>query len=180
MMKCRNCGCEMKETDLYCPNCGLAREQATPEIEVKNQTRGMAWYKFLIYISLFLSAVVNAISGLSQIIGAHYAGQADLVYESFPTLRPVDIIVGALTVALGAFALYTRFRLAKFRQNGPKCLYILYAGAILIPLAYAVAASVIIGESVLNPTSVAQLITNLIMLGLNMMYFGKRNDLFMN
>lgn len=179
-MKCRNCGCEMKLTDLYCPNCGLAREQAMPEKEIKVDTRGMAWYKFLIYISLFLSAVMNILGGISQITGGYYAGQADVVYESFPTLRPIDIAVGVITVALGAFALYTRFRLAKFRQNGPKCLYLLYAGNILTSVLYAVAASAVIGQSALDITGATQLIGSLIMLGLNMVYFGKRDDLFIN
>ena len=179
-MKCRSCGCEMGAGDLYCPSCGLKREAPYPEVGEKTETRGMAWYKFLIYVALFLTAFADIAGGISQIIGGQYMGLAGDVYALYPALRPVDVIAGAALVVLGAFAVYTRYRLAGFRQNGPLCLYLLTAGDLVLSLAYTFSTSLVIGKFASDLTFVVRIILALIILGLNAMYFSKRDDLFVN
>ena len=50
----------------------------------------MKWFKFVIWVQLFLSALSTLISGIQCLSGGHYGDQADAVYAMFPNLKGVD------------------------------------------------------------------------------------------
>ena len=148
-----------------------------------NDPRGMKWFKFIIYFQLFANAAVNAYSALTALIGTQYQGKADFVYKSFPGLRAVDLAYGLVLLALAAFAVFTRMRLARFRRNAPLLYYILSIANTLDAVLYVLLVSLVSGVPVgdfdnLNLT--VAVAVNLVMLIINLIYFGHRKDLFVN
>ncbi len=147
----------------------------------------MNWFKFLIYFSLFAGAALNIINGILGLTGGQYSGDADLVYAVFGGLQIVDIIYGLFCVALGAFMIYVRFQLAGYRANGPKYVLVVYAAAASISFIYAIAVSVIISESYsgfdtssIISSAIVNIITSVIMIVANKVYFDKRKFMFVN
>lgn len=144
----------------------------------------MNWFKFLIYFALWASGVLNLIMGILVLTGAQYelyeTGGARLVYTFFPGLKACDVIYGIVLVAFAAFAIYTRFRLARFCKNGPFCLYLLYGVQVVISLLYAGIASIIIGQNAFSADTISSLVVSIVMIAVNYVYFKKRGHLFVN
>lgn len=115
----------------------------TPTVQTLNSTpkeHGMLWYKILIYVVLFISAFSFLLSGMAALNQELYDGAASKLYLYAPILQVVDSFYGLAMLLLAGWAIYTRFRLAGFRRNGPRCLYILIAANLIVTLAYSVAA----------------------------------------
>lgn len=150
-----------------------------------NDPRGMKWFKFIIYFQLFAAAVVDVINGITCISGSHYGGDAYWVYSFYPSLKTADVLFGICSLAVAGFAIYVRMRLAKFRRNGPTLYYIFSGATIVISLIYIIAVCSALGASVgellsASPGTGSSVITSIIMLVVNYIYFGKRADLFKN
>lgn len=157
----------------------------------------MMWFKFVIYVQLFLSALsclgtivicAGEISDLNSVL-SYYSYYSDLndMLRSCITLDTVFIVVN---VALAVLAIFVRFRLAKFRQNGPM-LYLLYlAVTAATSLIYAIIYNVIcaqinswFGYALIEysiATTITSVITSVVMIVLNHIYFQKRRELFIN
>ncbi len=187
-MFCQKCGTPIENGVSICPACGTpvasdsyAQEpqqyqyyQAGPVLEMK-------WYKFLIYFSLFASAVLNAITGFQLLTGAHYGGSAEYVYAFFDGLKGLDILVGLLSLGFAGFAIYTRTRLAGYFQNGPKMLLFTYAAGAAINLIYVIGLNAVLGgiASEIDTSSfIINLIVSAVMIFVNKTYFDKRAHLF--
>ena len=148
-----------------------------------DDARGMKWFKFIIYFQLFASAVLNTISAITFLTGAHYQGMADQVYSYFHGLKGLDVFYGILLLALAGFAIFVRQRLAKFRRNGPLLYYVLMIVSIVVSFIYLIAGSSILHVSlgeVMDASSLASIVTSIVMLVVNIIYFKKRADLFVN
>lgn len=146
--------------------------------------RPMKWYKFLIYVSLFLTGIANIGNGIRTMEGMIY-DDAYTVYSMFPSLASVDRYYGYALIALGVFAFFVRSRLAKFRRNGPSCLYFMIIGSIILQVVYfALCASILAPYGGLPMENFADIVGivvgNLIYLVLNKVYFDKRMHLFVN
>ncbi|MCD7749647.1 MAG: zinc ribbon domain-containing protein [Oscillospiraceae bacterium] len=140
----------------------------------------MAWFKFIIWVQLFLSALTNLASGITIVTGAQYGDYADRVYYVFALLKPLDMVYGLLCIVMGAAALYIRFQLSSFKRRAP-ALYLGYiAVSIIVPLLYIILASVIIGGFAGDSSTIASLITSVVLLIINQVYFKKRQHLFVN
>lgn len=144
----------------------------------------MNQFKFLIFFSLFANAVINAVFGIMSLTGAQYEqeqkGLKDLVYAYFEGLQTVDMIYGVALLALAAFAIYVRVRLAGYYVNGPKLLNVLYLANVAFALFYLIAAQSIVGSDVeINMSStIASIAISVVMVGVNTVYFKKRAHLF--
>lgn len=155
----------------------------TPMYQPQNELP-MKWFKFLIFFSLFASAVLNTISGIIALTGAQYEqeykGAKELVYAYFEGLQTVDMIYGVALIAIAAFAIYVRVRLAGYYANGPKLLNVLYLANAGFGLFYIIALQSIVGSDVnLDMTSaITSIITSVVMVGVNTVYFKKRAHLF--
>ena len=82
-----------------------------------------------------------------------------------------------------AVALIARFRLAGYHKNGPTLLYIVYAGNTIINLIYYFAAGSIVSFEVLTEASsnvITNAVVSIVMIIINVTYFGKRKHLFVN
>lgn len=94
-------------------------------------------------------------------------------------LKVVDVIYGILLIAIAAFGVYTRFRLAKYRADAPLCVYILYGAGAALPLFYN--AAVFAATGINQLFSVGNIISIAASVGfifINRAYFTKRKDLF--
>ena len=155
----------------------------------------MAWYKFLIYFSLFAGAVLNAVSGIMSLTGANYhedgSDYSEVFYKFFPGLQTVDIIFGILCIALAAFGIYVRFRLSGYCANGPKMLSLLYTAVAAMNVVYLIALYIVISGSAIGDrvdfseiVNVGAIVSNsavsIAMIGINKKYFDNRKELFVN
>ena len=139
----------------------------------------MKWYKFLTYVSLFLTGITNVASGVEMIMGWQYGAETGAqIYGSYPLLRPVDIIYGIITIGFGFFAIVLRQRLLRFKRNAPQLLLLMYVISLIITVVYFLIASLIIGEMLGSEVLIANAIASGVMIVLNKIYFDKRKSLF--
>ena len=147
----------------------------------------MKWFKFIIYFQLFANCVLNAINAITTFTGSQYQGIADMVYSYVDGLQAVDTVYGVLLLAVAAFAIVVRFRLAKFCTNGPTLYYILLGAQLAISVIYLIGVSAVVSNSMIadyyqpDYTSViSNVVTTGVMLTCNIIYFKKRMHLFVN
>lgn len=206
-MRCGACGQRVLEGTKYCPSCGarideqaqvFEEEQVTgsgmdygagPEVrqsyeQPRTRRKGMPmkWYKFLIYISLFLTAITNIFTGCQVVLGLHYVQDgvdyAEQVYSTYAGLKIVDIVYGICVVAVGVFAIIVRMKLARYKKDGPKSLLILYIGSLAISVLYLVAAMFVLRENTMTIDTATSIIVSIFMILANKIYFEKRGHLF--
>ena len=162
---------------------GDNRPLSTGSDDPRNDPRGMKWFKFIIYFQLFANAAVNGISALMTATGAQYQGQADKVYAALPRLRTLDLVYILLLLGLVVLAIVTRMQLARFRRRGPLLYYLLQIANLAVAVLYLLAASAISGVPLSQldlSNTIISLGLSLVMLIINIIYFGNRKDLFVN
>lgn len=148
------------------------------------QEMPMKWYKFLIYFSLFASAVLNLINGIGMLTGTIYQGQADLVYAVFDGLKGLDTFMGVFALALAGFAIFVRFQLSGYKKIAPRLLLILYIGVVVFDLSYIIGLGSVLPEmamDMIDTTSFySSMISSAVFAVVNFIYFKKRAHLFVN
>ena len=150
-MQCPKCRAAMPNGAKYCTECGAKLPvqpdsvpnvpqpaiQEAPAYEAQPvmteappaqelQPCGMKWYKFLIYFALWAGAIVNLIDSLQFFTGSILGDDVEILYAYYPLLKVLNLAFALILVTYAVFAIYTRHRLAQFRQNGPACLHALY------------------------------------------------------
>lgn len=145
----------------------------------------MKWHKFLIYFSLWASAVMNVINGFMMFTGAHYGGEneAKMVYNYFDGLKSVDVIMGVLFVGMAVFAIVTRFSLAKYPAKGPKLLLAVYGLNAVLTLVYPLLASAVTGmelSELMDSSTISSIVSSVVMIFVNKTYYNNRAHLFVN
>ena len=175
-MFCKKCGTQLPDNVMYCTVCGAPVEDAAPlpadPATMPQNPYPMKWHKFLIYFQLFVAAILNVLNGV-QYFAALFSDP-----DGFGTWSAVYIFYGMVSVVLAVLAIYARFRLAKFRKNGPK-MYILFL-CITCVLGVLNLISVMGSEIYVVSSVVRSLFTNGLMLVLTNIYYKKRADLFVN
>ena len=179
---CPVCGTALGPQDDHCPNCG-AISPSGAQGQPAGQNHTMKWFKFIIYFQLFLSAILGVVNGIGLLTGSTYSSQGldpELAYTIFPGLRAVDLIVGVGMLALAVLAIVVRQKLAHYCQRAPKQYLILLGANMALSILYMIAASAVLGEPVLDASTVSQLVVRAVMIGVNKVYFDKRAELFVN
>ncbi len=149
-------------------------------------SRGMKWFKFLIYFVLWIGGIANIITGISFLSGeselfpGFYYIIEQLGYGS--EFDDLNTFYGLATLALGIFTIVTRFKLAHFKASAPTLLKIVYlAPVILTMICYYLACSWIDLDffSLLEENNyLLSIISSIVMVFLNGIYFKKRKELF--
>ena len=147
----------------------------------------MGWYKFMIYFSLCAGAELNLICGIITMTGAHYGTYKNMVYTYVKSLKTIDLIFGIVFILIAAYAIITRFQLSGLKKSGPPMLYSLYIIGMIVNIAYVVAVAAAVSKFSIKftqVTSISSLASSLtvsaVFLVINIIYFGKRKDIFVN
>ena len=156
---------------------------------VSSNGLGMKWYKFIIYVQLFLSALTGLVNGIKYITGSVYgnASERETVYELFPSMKTVSTITGILLLAAAVVAIIARQKLAGFKHDGPMFYYITCGISIGASLIYCIAAyselskySWLVNTSSYLAGSIIGILISVGLLIANIIYFGHRKDMFTN
>ena len=142
--------------------------------------RGMKWFKFIIYFQLWAGMLVNLVTAGKYLTGAYYEGSAEMVYDFFPALQPLDIVMGVFCLALAVYAVVVQRALAKFRAKGPMMYYLMYIVNTAVTVLYLIIGSIIIGQSAFTAEVAGSIIGSFVMLFVNIPYFNNRKHLFVN
>ena len=175
-MICKNCGAWLSDDATVCTQCGADpnAEITKPETDEKpKKTFKMGWYKWNIYFSLWVSGFLYIINGFKLLTESDA-----LINSRYPALPVVDMLFAVFCIALGAFFIYTRFRVAGFKANTPKCLQLAYTAAVVSSIVYAMSLSVVFGANVFNISVYSSVAINTVLMFVNKVYFLKRRSLF--
>ena len=142
--------------------------------------RGMKWFKFIIYFQLWASMLVYLVTAGKYFTGAYYEGSAEMVYDFFPALQPLDIVMGVFCLALAVYAVVVQRALAKFRAKGPMMYYLIYIVSTEGTVLYLLIGSIILGQSAFTAETAGSFLGALVMLFINIPYFNNRKHLFVN
>lgn len=192
-MVCKYCNTDNSPNATYCVNCGSQLEMPTaeqaPQVEAQKEAinnasyapqKPMGWFKFLIYFSLFASAIINIINAVQFFTGDVYGNSfvAAAVYLTFPAMQVLDMIYGVILIAISAFLVVTRFQLAGYKKNGPKMVVIAYVLNVVISLAYVIFASAMTGINLFDASMISSLLISIVMAVANNIYFKNRKEMF--
>ncbi len=158
---------------------GHSLEQNQPEL-------GMKWFKYLIYFALFLGAADDLLSAISMFFGIRN-DLFEMEYYFEGNLRWLGILFGVLWVITAAAVIYIRFDLAKFRKGAPKRYIIIEIIGAAVYLLYNLAGIILVGNNetpvvlgAIVGAIVGSVIGNFILIYLSIIYFRKRDHLFVN
>lgn len=140
----------------------------------------MRWYKFVIWVQLFLSALLNVGEGIIFMTGTHYKGQATVVYMVYGGLKALDVVMGIMMFICAGVTIWVRQMLSKFKKNAPIAYVALLALGSVIVLMYVVIASIITGIQMFSATIISQIIVSIALCICNYIYFNKRKSMFVN
>ncbi len=196
MKYCTQCGTPTEDDNqLVCTQCGHSFYNDAPAY------MPMAWFKFLIYFSLFAGAVLNALSGIFLLTGITYkmsgfsAGQFYDMYGA--GYIALGIIYGFFCIGFAAYQIVVRTKLAAYKKSGPKMLINMYFIGSATGILYTVAEFLIVSSqynifTVLDPASlgtaigsfigsiIGSIISCVVFVICNSIYFKKRAHLFTN
>lgn len=197
MAYCVKCGKSMPDNATFCPSCGARRTAEEPVVVPDSssytmpqantgytapQVHPMKYYKFVIWVQLFLSAVVGVSQGILLLTGRIYETVSDvsakLLYAFYPGMHAVNILFGLIYIALAVAAIYVRQQLAHFKTKAPDLYYIYLIAQMAATFLYGVLQNLIIASGL--GSAVPNLIVMIILLVLCRIYFEKRRALFCN
>ncbi len=139
----------------------------------------MRWFRFIIYIQLFLAALVWFGNANKYLTGSYLGEYLEVVYGTFPWLKTVDICYACANFILAGYCIFVRQHLATFKKHAVLEYLSIPVAAIIIPLAYNIIISVLSDTN--NVDSVAfiiQVVVITVYTVLNYVYFDKRKELF--
>lgn len=139
----------------------------------------MNWYHFAVYFQLFAFAAVNILQGLTHLTGfvAGYGEAADL-YEKYPALNVVEVIMAVLAFAVAVLCLVDRQLLWHYKVWGPKIYLVVMALSGTQTFIYDALSSIVIHLPVFRQSSIGGLVSTVIIVVLCRNYFKERSALF--
>lgn len=150
----------------------------------KPQVLPMNYYKFAIWVQLFLGALVYAVQGLGLLFGFWYEAvsgiNAQWFYLFFPAMHIVDILFGLLYLAMAVGAVYTRQQMAHFKKNGPDLYYLFLIAGMVLSFLYAVLQGIICSTGSGISSAIGSLVGSGVVLVLCRIFFEKRRSMFCN
>lgn len=212
MAFCNKCGKQIPEGAAFCPSCGNRMETAAPGgagnyntapqpprvVPPVNgpadpqpgmgytapQTQPMNYYKFVIWVQMFLAVLVGVVQGLGMLFGFWYDMTAQIsaqwFYMFYPAMHIVDVLFGLAYLALAAGAFYTRQQLAQFRKNGPDLYYLFIIAGTVLGFLYTVLQGIVCATAAGLLSAIVQAAAKVVLLVLCRIYFEKRRHLFCN
>ena len=199
MFECPKCGAVVQdENSAYCPSCGAALKGEKPQFRYQYDQsqapqgnhpyqRGeetgekpMKWYKFVIYVQLFLAALGALYTAYTYITGLGLGGKEvrDLIYAVYPSMKGLMVVMGVVYILVAVAYIVVRQWLAHYKWRGVMALYVMYVVPFALNLIFVVGSSVILGQLILPGTLFSLLVGTVVGVVLNVIYFNKRRHLF--
>lgn len=154
-------------------------ETSKPQLEMK-------WFKFLIYFLLFFNAAEDLLSSVMMTFDIrHELWEMDYYFGG--SLRWLGIFFGIAWLITAGVQIFLRFELAKFKENAPKkyIIFEIFDAALL--LAYNLIGGIVsAGTDAMEITGIViggvigAVVGGFVYIYLNIIYFRKRNHLFVN
>lgn len=156
-------------------------------------TRGMKWYKFLIYFWLFAEIAWAVLAAVLYCTGWIHWTSRDATYSATPFLQAVDTFYGLAFIYFAFATLFARKALSWNQRKGPKSFCTLYiwkavAAALhtMLPLIssnvfdykFGLGILIALGMIVIAPLITPQFHYNLIIAIVHHFYFKNRADKF--
>lgn len=198
-MFCKNCGNFIGESDKFCQSCGAEISPDTNDSasqtpgqsgnQVIQQTMqkplGMKWYKFIVYVQLFMSMLMSVGYGYSYFSDTMRGDKETwkAIYAVFPKLRALNIVFGIIQFLYVGFLAVIWYRMFYFKKNAPVLYITNYFIQIALEWVWLVIAIAYTGmgydkfSSTLSNTMFRNCIQVIYIL-LNIVYFKKRKFMF--
>lgn len=147
------------------------------------ESRPMNWFKFVIYVQLFLGALVNVGQAIRIVaVVAYQSGENSQawIYFYYPSLKAVDCIYAFCLLGMAAAAIAVRMMLAKYKNGAPTMYFIYLIGIRCIDLVYSLIVCAICDDFSLLATQIPYIIVTVVLVWTNIIYFSKRSHLFVN
>lgn len=141
----------------------------------------LKWHKALTWVLLFLNALYFVWSGVVLLLDAAFdlSGMVDRFSAGPGAGRILFLVFGLLFIALAVLSIHTRFQLARFEPNGPRCLSVLLLACAVVELIFPLLFSLVADGAVhLSLRPFLSFAAGIALLVLNRMYYQKRADLF--
>ena len=149
----------------------------------------MKWHKFHAYFWLWVSALMQFASFSSLKSGSIWGDYKDDIYDTFSAMKSADQAYAVISLVVAILSIVAAIGLIKYKKFGPVCFIGIYVVNILGGLYYASALS---SNNILNVVDKSSLQASLavpsrytmsafwsiILIVLNLIYFGKRKDLY--
>lgn len=147
---------------------------------------GMKWFKFLIYFGLFFASAEDLIQSAALIFDIRN-DFIDLDYYFVGNLRWLGILFAVAWIITAVIGIYMRFSLANFKKDAPKKYIIFEIVNRALSLIYTLVGIFLVTDSEMYITVgsvigsvVSCVVGGAIYIYLNIIYFKKRNHLFVN
>ena len=149
----------------------------------------MKWYKFVIWVQLFLNALMLAVTTFQLAQGAFtfvsgvfpsFAAAYGYVPGEWVLFTVFNAVFAVLFCALAVMCIVVRQELAAFKRVGPMHYYVLMGAIIGVQLLYIVIQSLMMGTLLMNPAAFSGLFFAVALIFINKAYFDKRMHLFVN
>lgn len=141
----------------------------------------LKWHKALTWFLLFLNALYFIWQGIVLLLDAVFglSGMTDRFWAGSTAGRVLFGLFGLLFMAIAVFSIHTRFQLAHFAPNGPRCLSILLGAGALTQLVFPLLFSLLASGSIhFDAMPLLQAALAILLLVANRVYYRKRADLF--
>ena len=197
-MFCQNCGKEIRDNTLFCPYCGTSTKAGTVENHAASGTSGistapwqntmtstemgMKWYKWVIWVQLFLTALSSVFMGISLLTGKQIV-DVSFIYTLLGTLKVLNVIFGIIYVVLAVMSILVRNQLAHYKTGAPSnflhLLIILWVVGVVYPIIVSLVTNTfsVFGDIL---KTIPSIIFFVIYYTLNRTYFKKRESMFCN
>ena len=145
----------------------------------------MKWFKFIIYVELFVEAVVCVLAGIFSVLLFSPWGSEGIELANEELCTVLGGIYGVALSILGVYAIIVRKKLVKYKSNAPMLYYIKAVVLSIMPLIFFGIMGLNVGHIGHNLArylikAVIWMVVSLIYFVLIRIYFKKRADLFVN
>lgn len=142
----------------------------------------MKWYKFVINVQLFITAMTCIYNAFGLLSGNSYGqGVSEQVYAYYGNgLRVFDTFLGIVYFLTGAYSIVTRQSLKNLKKSGPMMYLFCYVINAAINLFVIMGSYYFTGVFAVSALEVLMFLEAAVCIVLNYIYFKKRKDVFVN